>query len=41
MLLGVGWSEVLGQRPDGRVNAALSRTIERNFDLEEAGLRDL
>lgn len=37
-LLGVERSVVLGLRREGRINAALLRTIERDFDLEEARL---
>jgi Na+/H+ antiporter len=37
-LLGVERSTVLGLRRDGRINATLLRTIERDFDLEEARL---
>lgn len=35
-LLGVERSTVLALRRDGRINATLLRTIERDFDLEEA-----
>ena len=35
-LLGVERSVVLGLRRDGRINATLLRTIERDLDLEEA-----
>jgi CPA1 family monovalent cation:H+ antiporter len=37
-LLGVERSTVLALRRDGRINATLLRTIERDFDLEEARL---
>jgi Na+/H+ antiporter len=37
-LLGVERSVVLELRRDGRINATLLRTIERDFDLEEARL---
>ncbi len=37
-LLGVERSVVLGLRREGRINAVLLRTIERDFDLEEARL---
>jgi CPA1 family monovalent cation:H+ antiporter len=37
-LLGVERSVVLALRRDGRINASLLRTIERDFDLEEARL---
>ena len=37
-LLGVERSAVLALRRDGRINATLLRTIERDFDLEEARL---
>jgi hypothetical protein len=37
-LLGVERSVVLGLRRDGRINATLLRTIERDLDLEEARL---
>lgn len=37
-LLGVERSVVLALRRDGRINATLLRTIERDFDLEEARL---
>ena len=40
MLLHVERSEVLDQRRDGRVDAALLRTIERDLDLEESRLAD-
>ena len=39
-LLGVERSVVLGLRRDGRINATLLRTIERDLDLEEARLSD-
>ena len=35
-LLGIERSVLLGLRRDGRINATLLRTIERDFDLEEA-----
>jgi CPA1 family monovalent cation:H+ antiporter len=35
-LLGVERSVVMGLRRDGCINATLLRTIERDFDLEEA-----
>jgi Na+/H+ antiporter len=37
-LLGVERSALLALRRDGRINATLLRTIERDFDLEEARL---
>jgi CPA1 family monovalent cation:H+ antiporter len=37
-LLGVERSVLLALRSDGRINATLLRTIERDFDLEEARL---
>jgi NhaP-type Na+/H+ or K+/H+ antiporter len=37
-LLGVERSTVLALRRDGRINATVLRTIERDFDLEEARL---
>jgi CPA1 family monovalent cation:H+ antiporter len=37
-LLGVERSAVLTLRREGRINATLMRTIERDFDLEEARL---
>jgi len=37
-LLGVERSALLTLRRDGRINATLLRTIERDFDLEEARL---
>jgi NhaP-type Na+/H+ or K+/H+ antiporter len=37
-MLGVERSTVLALRRDGRINATLLRTIERDFDLEEARL---
>lgn len=39
-LLKVERSEVLGLRYEGRINATMLRTIERELDLEEARLRD-
>ena len=35
-LIGVERSLLLSLRRDGRINATLLRTIERDFDLEEA-----
>ncbi|MGA8544902.1 MAG: hypothetical protein WB785_06570, partial [Mycobacterium sp.] len=35
-LLGVERSVLMELRRDGRINATLLRTIERDFDLEEA-----
>ena len=37
-LLGVERSVLLALRREGRINATLLRTIERDFDLEEARL---
>ena len=37
-LLGVERSALLAMRSDGRINATLLRTIERDYDLEEARL---
>ena len=37
-LIGVERSALLALRRDGRINATLLRTIERDFDLEEARL---
>ena len=37
-LLGVERSELLALRRDGRINATVLRTIERDLDLEEARL---